>query len=253
MEELKGKQNWRETVSQGGKLAKEGVTLPTSLLLFTCFLFPPIIPQIPFLLNSFLWKAVLFSLLLPNSPETIPLRPCTPWLGGHRGKAPDLLTVTDGCAEAHNGRHRHVISLAAGLWKKEPKPKSDLREADLIKVTAKGRAAGVLNSLSSTRDKALKYSSRRKIQGSYVGRMLKGVCVWAGWGVAEMCLINRHKCSKSSSSSDIQTSKCSDNRKRIMSVFWHAFQTKKYSRWIMRCADWRNPELHNPGSKQSVY
>lgn len=80
--------------------------------------------------------------------------------------------MTDGCAEAHNGRRRHVISLAAGLRKKEPKPKSDLREVDLIKVTAKGRAW--LHFLPSSTDKTLKHFSRRKIQESYIGRTLKG-------------------------------------------------------------------------------
>lgn len=82
--------------------------------------------------------------------------------------------MTDGCAEAHNGRRRHVISLAAGLRKKEPKPKSDLTEVDLIKVTAKGRAACGLHFLPSARDETLKHFSRRKIQESYIGRRLKG-------------------------------------------------------------------------------
>lgn len=71
--------------------------------------------------------------------------------------------------EAHNGRPRRVISLAAGLGKKEPEPTSDLGEADLIKVTAKGRAACGLHSPPSARDKARKYFSRRKSQESYVG------------------------------------------------------------------------------------
>ncbi|KAL0607137.1 Zinc finger protein [Plecturocebus cupreus] len=44
--------------------------------------------------------------------------------------ASNLLAVTDGYAEAHNGKCRRVTSLA----KKEPKPKSVLREADLIKT-----------------------------------------------------------------------------------------------------------------------
>ena len=85
-----------------------------------------------FLLNSFSWKAVLFS-----SPPSQVFRPspCT------LVETPNLLTVKDGRAEAHNGRRGHVISLAAGLWKKEPKPKPDPREADLIKITAKDRAA----------------------------------------------------------------------------------------------------------------
>lgn len=52
--------------------------------------------------------------------QTIPLRPCSPPLGGHSRKASNLLAVTDGCVEAHNGRRRRVISLAAGLRQKKP-------------------------------------------------------------------------------------------------------------------------------------
>lgn len=82
--------------------------------------------------------------------------------------------MTDGCAQAHNGRLRRVVSLAADLPKKQSKQKSDLREADLIKVTAQGRAAFGLHSLQTALDKALKYFSRRKSQGSYVDRMWRG-------------------------------------------------------------------------------
>ena len=112
-----------------------------------------------FLLNSFSWKAVLFS-----SPPSQVFRPspCT------LVETPNLLTVKDGRAEAHNGRRGHVISLAAGLWKKEPKPKPDPREADLIKITAKTELP------MGCRDEALRCSSRRKIQESRGGRMFKG-------------------------------------------------------------------------------
>lgn len=149
----------------------------------------------------------------------------------------NLLTVTDGCTQAHNGRRRHVISLAAGLQKKEPKPKSDLREADLIRVIAKGRAACGLHSLRIVSDKALSYFSSRKIPASYVGKMWK----LGKEKTTEMCLICKYRHTESLWSSDIQTSKCNDNRKHITSVFWHAFQTKKYSRWIMKYPDWSNP------------
>lgn len=127
-----------------------------------------------FLLNSFYWKLFFFLPSLSRVFRPSPFALFPHWLGGHSRETPNLLTVTDGCAEAHNGRRRHVISLAAGLRKKEPKPKSDLREADLIKVIAKGRAACGLHSLPSARDKALRCFSRRKIQESHVGRMLKG-------------------------------------------------------------------------------
>lgn len=65
------------------------------------------------------------------------------------------------------------VSLAADLQKNKPKLKPDLREADLIKVTAKARAACGLHSLQNARDNAFNYFSRRKSQESYVGRMLE--------------------------------------------------------------------------------
>lgn len=86
------------------------------------------------------------------------------------------------------------VSLAADLQKNKPKLKPDLREADLIKVTAKARAACGLHSLQSARDNALKYFSRRKSQESYAGRMLKS----RGKDKAEMCQINKYRHTKSS-------------------------------------------------------
>lgn len=35
----------------------------------------------------------------------------------------------------------------------------------------------------------------------------------------EMCLINKHNCTRSLQSSDIQTSKCKDSRKHVPSMF----------------------------------
>lgn len=108
-------------------------------------------------------------------------------------EASNLLAVTDGSAEAHNGKCRHVTSLAAGLPKKEPKPKSVLTEADLIKVIAKGRTACGLHSLQRAKDNALKYFSGRKNQESYVGKMLKG---GKNEKTTGMCLKNKQRPAK---------------------------------------------------------
>lgn len=196
--DLKEKQNWRQIILQLGKWENEGegrFTHQSSALHF-CFFFSNYYSSDSFLSSILSIERLfsfLFSLPILLRPSPLALVPQGP--GGHSREAPKLLTVTDGCAEAHNGRRRHVISLAAGLQKKEPKPKSDLREADLMKVTAKGRAACGLHSLPSARDKAFKYFSRRKTQESYVGRMLKG---GKKENETEMCLINKHRHAKSS-------------------------------------------------------
>lgn len=137
--------------------------------------------------------------------------------------------------------------------KERTQAKSDLREADLIKVTAKGGTACGLHSLQRDSDKTLKYSSRRKSQETYVTTMFKGG--GEKEKAIEMCLINKHRHTKSSWSSHTPTSKCNDYRKHIMSMFWHVFhvKTKKYTRWIMRYPDWNDPGLLNPASKQSFH
>lgn len=120
--------------------------------------------------------------------------------------------MTDGSAEAHNGECRRVTSLAAGLPKKEPKPKSVLREIDLIKVIAKGRTACGLHYLQRAKDNALKHSSRRKSQESYVCKMLKG---GKNEKTTGMCLKNKQRPAEVHDLvTDVQIPKCNDNRKQ---------------------------------------
>lgn len=125
--ELKDKQNWRMIVVQLAKLEREGeghFTYQSSALHF-CFLSSDYYSSDSFF-SLILSIEKLFS-FLPSLPR--PLRP-SPFalgppppiphrLGGHSRETSNLLTVTDGCAEAHNGRRRHVISLAAGLRKNQ--------------------------------------------------------------------------------------------------------------------------------------
>lgn len=166
--ELLDKPNWRQNHLQlGSPGERRGCVLsPTSPLLFPPVSFSWVLfLRFLLLLNSFHWKAALSSPLSSNAASTIPLRPCSPAAWADTGSQP---ADSDGwLPQRHTMADPGVSSAcAAGLGKKEPEPTSDLGEADLIKVTAKGRAACGLHSPLSARDKARKYFSRRKSQES---------------------------------------------------------------------------------------
>lgn len=250
--ELKDKQNWRQNNLQLGKREKgEGGS----------FYLPVLCSSLLFPFPNYYSSASFFSLILSieKLPSFLPsfpmlLRPSPSALvphrlGGHR--LPTCWQWRMAAREAHNARCRRVISLAAGLRKKEPKPASDLREADLIKVTAKGRAR-LWAAFSAERQGQspkilLKKKEPRKLT------LVKLLKVGKKEKATEICLIKKQRRIKSPRSLEIQTPKRNDSRKRVTRRFGHAFQTRKYSKWRMRCSDWSDLGPLNPASKRSFY
>lgn len=114
--------------------------------------------------------------------QTIPLRPCSPPAGRPQQKGIQPAGSDGWLCRGTQWQAQACHQRCSWPSTEKTKLKSDLREADLIKVTANGRAACGLHFLPSTRDKALKYCSRRKTQENYFGRMLKGGEVWGGGG-----------------------------------------------------------------------